>query len=39
MTKSSHDFETEKFSGDYTKVRHFVRTKRFDYAAEPLLIG
>ncbi len=39
MTKSSHDFETEEFSGDYTKVRHLVRTKRFDHAAEPLLIG
>ena len=39
MTKSSHDFETETFRGDYNEVRHYVKTKRFDYAAEPLLIG
>ena len=39
MTKSSHDFETERFSGDYNKVLHFVKTRRFNYAAEPLLTG
>jgi len=39
MTQGSHDFETEKFNGDYGKVKNFVRTKRFDYGAEPLVIG
>jgi hypothetical protein len=39
MIKSSDDFETEEFRGNYNEVRHWIRTKRFDYAAKPLLVG
>jgi hypothetical protein len=39
MTERMHDLEVEYFGGDYVKVKHFVRTKRFDDAAKPLLTG
>jgi hypothetical protein len=31
--------EWDEFKGDYSKVKHFVETQRFDYAAEPLIRG
>lgn len=37
MTQGRRDINIERFRGDYTEVLHFVKTTRFDYAAERLL--
>lgn len=39
MTQGKPDIDIEGFMGDYNEVLHFVKTTRFDYAAERLLAG
>jgi hypothetical protein len=39
MTQSKRGIDAEGFMGDYNEVVHFVKTARFDYAAERFLAG
>jgi hypothetical protein len=39
MVSGKNPFEIEHFNGDYSGVKHFVKTRRFACAAEPLIVG
>jgi hypothetical protein len=39
MTQGKLGIDIQGFMGDYNEVLHFVKTTRFDYAAERLLAG